>query len=75
MQPDRIKEAIMRDELDARMWNDNHQQLSAAMDGAIGAIGGALRFGASRAASLPGQLVSLVAAFGVTALTLGGTVA
>ncbi|MBX3562858.1 MAG: hypothetical protein KF780_13720 [Sphingomonas sp.] len=65
----------MRDELDARMWNDNHQQFSVAMDGAIGAIGGALRFGASRAASLPGQIISLIAAFGITALSLGGTIA
>ncbi len=63
----------MRDELDARMWNDHHEQFSQAMDGAIGAPGGALRFGASRAAGLPGQLLSLAAALGVTLLTLGAT--
>lgn len=65
----------MRDELDARIWNAGHDRFAPAMDGAIGALGGALRLGASRAIRLPGQLVSLVAAFGVTVLTLGATIA
>lgn len=62
----------MRDELDARMWNDGSDRFVPAMDGVIG---GALRLGASRAIRLPGQLISLVAAFGVTVLTLGATIA
>jgi hypothetical protein len=65
----------MRDEMDARIWNAHHEEFSRAMDGAIGALGVALRLGASRAVSLPGQLLSLVAAFGITALTLAGTAA
>ncbi len=75
MNPDSNKEAAMRDETDARMWNDNHEQLTQAMDGAVAALGGALRLGASRSVSLPGQIVSLAAAFGVTVLTLGATAA
>lgn len=65
----------MRDELDARMRNNGRDRFAPAMDGAIGALGGALRLGGSQAIRLPGQLISLAAAFGVTVLTLGATIA
>lgn len=68
-------EARMRDEIDVRMWTAHHEDFARGMDGAIGALGGALRLGASRATGLSGQIVSLAAAFGVTVLTLGATAA
>ncbi len=61
----------MRDELDGRMWVDNHNQFSAWVDGAIGTVGSALRLGASRPSDFPRQLLSIAAAIGITTLAFG----
>lgn len=62
----------MRDEMDARMWVEHHDQFAEMVDGAIAA----LRNGLARIGGWDGttqQLLSLVAAFLVTALTFNTT--
>ena len=64
----------MRDELDGRMWVDHHNQFGEWVDSALGV----LRSGLSRLATWDGsthQLLALVAAFAVTALTFNTTAA
>ena len=62
----------MRDEMDGRIWVANHQQFSDGIDVLIGRI----RSASARAATWDGstaQLVALVAAFLITALTFNTT--
>lgn len=64
----------MRDELDGRMWVDHHDQFGEWVDSALSV----LRSGLSRLATWDGsthQLLALVAAFAVTALTFNTTAA
>ncbi|MDQ8758187.1 hypothetical protein RCO27_18320 [Sphingosinicella sp. LHD-64] len=65
----------MLDGMEGRMWADHHDQFGKWVDGAIGAIGAALRLGFSRGSTVPGQLLSIAGAVGVTLLTLGATAA
>ncbi|WP_162806615.1 hypothetical protein [Sphingosinicella terrae] len=62
----------MRDEMDGRLWVDHHDDFSEAVDRAMSA----LRAGFGRLALWDGsshQLMALVAAFAVTALTFNTT--
>ena len=64
----------MRDELDGRMWVDHHEQFGEWVDSAVATI----RSGLGRLAAWDGsthQLLAIIAAFAVTALTFNSTVA
>jgi hypothetical protein len=65
----------MRDEMDGRIWTAHHDQFSVSIDNGLGAIGGAIRLGLSSLPKLPAQLMSGVAAFSITLLTLGAMAA
>ena len=63
----------MRDQIDAMIWNEHHDQFSEWMGGALTRLGGRLSsYGAAPAA---GQLFAAVAAVGLTLATLGVTTA
>ena len=57
----------MRDEMDARLWVENHRQFSASVDEALGAVAARFR---RRRASLDGTPAHLLAVAGALALTL-----
>ena len=62
----------MRDEMDGRIWVANHQQFADGIDELVGKV----RTASARIASWDGstaQLVALVAAFLITALTFNTT--
>jgi hypothetical protein len=62
----------MRDELDGRMWIAHHQQFGEWVDEALAVI----RSGLGRLAGWDGsshQLLAIVAAFAVTAITFNAT--
>lgn len=62
----------MRDQLDAQIWVENHEAFSASVDRALGAV----RSGLHRFAAWDGtthQLLALLLAFGITALTFNTT--
>ena len=62
----------MRDQLDARIWVENHEAFSDGIDRALTAI----RSGLNRFAAWDGtthQLLALVLAFAITALTFNAT--
>jgi len=64
----------MRDELDSRMWVDNHDQFTLLVDDALAA----LRGGFERLSGWDGtthQLLALVAAFAITGLTFNSVAA
>lgn len=64
----------MRDELDGRMWVDHHHQFGEWVDSAAATV----RSGLARLAAWDGsthQLLAIIAAFAVTALTFNTTVA
>jgi hypothetical protein len=64
----------MRDEMDARIWVENHGQFSESVDSAAVALGSALR----RLAAWDGtsqHLAALAVAFLATALTFNATAA
>ncbi len=64
----------MRDELDGRMWVDNHDQFALLVDDALAA----LRAGLHRLAGWDGtthQLIALITAFVITGLTFNTTAA
>jgi hypothetical protein len=69
----------MRDEMDARMWVQHHDQFSLSVDRGLERLGAGLsrlRAGAARLAHWDGttaQLLALVAAFAVTALSFNTT--
>jgi hypothetical protein len=68
------KEFDMRDEMDGRIWVENHEQFSEAIDGALIAAGAALR----RLLAWDGttqHLLALAVAFAATALTFNVTAA
>lgn len=58
----------MRDEIDARLWNEHHESLSMAIDAGVAR----LRSGLARLAAWDGStqhLLALVASFAITALS------
>lgn len=62
----------MREELDGRMWVDNHDQFALWVDDAIAA----LRAGLVRVGQWDGtthQLLALIASFAITGLTFNTT--
>ena len=62
----------MRDELDARMWVENHDQFALLVDDAIAAVrAGLVRLGQWDGTSH--QLLALVVSFLVTGLTFNAT--
>jgi hypothetical protein len=69
----------MRDEMDARMWVQHHDQFSLSIDRGLARLGAGLhrlRAGAARLASWDGtsaQLFAMVAAFAITALSFQTT--
>lgn len=65
----------MRDELDARYWVDHHDQFSEWLEGRIAAAGAAARRAVRVRRHAFGQLLSLVAAVGITLASFGGTAA
>lgn len=65
----------MRDEMDGRLWVAHHDQFSQSVDNGLAGIGAGLRLGGSTAMKLPTQLFAILAASGMTLLTLAGTVA
>lgn len=65
----------MRDEMDARIWVAHHDQFSETMGRFLDALGARVRRTLSATPSSGGRLASVVAAFGMTLLTLGATAA
>jgi hypothetical protein len=69
----------MRDEMDARMWVQHHDQFSLSVDRGLARLGAGLhrlRGAASRLAHWDGttaQLAAMVAAFAITALSFNTT--
>ena len=69
----------MRDEMDARMWVEHHDQFSLSVDRGLARLGAGfsrLRSGASRVAAWDGttaQALAMVAAFAITALSFNTT--
>ena len=64
----------MRDELDSRMWVENHDQFTLLVDDAVAAV----RAGLARLGQWDGtshQLLALVISFAVTGLTFNITAA
>ncbi|HEX8641048.1 MAG TPA: hypothetical protein VF704_07805 [Allosphingosinicella sp.] len=64
----------MRDEMDARLWVDHHQEFADGIDRGLAALRSAL----SRFAGWDGsshQLIALVVSFALTALTFHSTTA
>ena len=62
----------MRDELDARIWNDHHEAVTEGMDRALAAFGRVVaRFGQWDGTTH--QLFALIAAFLTTGLTFNTT--
>jgi len=64
----------MRDEMDSRMWIEHHDELSLSIDRGLAR----LRSGLARLAHWDGttpQLLAMVAAFAVTALSFNTTAA
>ncbi len=61
----------MRDEMDARIWADHHDQFSAFLDGAGRQLVSTLRAGGGR---IPGQLLAVLGAFVVTTLTFSASI-
>lgn len=65
----------MHDEMDARIWTAHHEQFSASIDDALGALGAGFR---RRLASLdgpPGHVLSMAAALAVTLMTFNASIA
>lgn len=54
----------MRDEFDARFWNDHHQDFGDAVDEAAGKLRRAFRF------RLPANLLAAVAAVAISSVTV-----
>ena len=66
----------MRDQLDAQIWVENHEAFSAGIDEALTRLGSGLRSALHRFAAWDGsthQLLALLVAFGITALTFNTT--
>jgi X-X-X-Leu-X-X-Gly heptad repeat protein len=69
----------MRDEMEARMWVEHHDQFSLSVDRALARLSAGLsrlRAGAARLASwdgTTGQLFAMALAFAVTALSFNTT--
>jgi len=62
----------MRDQLDAQIWVENHEAFSAGIDRALTAVRSGLhRFGEWDGTTH--QLLALLAAFAITALTFNAT--
>ena len=65
----------MRDQYDAQMWNDHHDQFSRSIDGLFAAAGGAFRRQlAAPSGALP-QLLAITGALSLTLLTFAASVA
>lgn len=65
----------MRDEIDARIWNANHDQFSEWIDGGAAALGARLRGSAPLVRRSSPQLVAALAAVGLTLITFTSSVA
>ena len=65
----------MRDQLDAQIWNDHHDQFSEWLDGLVGRAGTALRRSGSLAGRVPTQLLAGLVAVSLTLLTFGASAA
>jgi hypothetical protein len=62
----------MRDQMDAMLWNEHHDQFSEWVDRGMRAAGRGLGKAAGR---VPGQLFAAVFALGLTLATLGASTA
>ena len=66
----------MRDQMDAMLWNEHHDQFSEWLDGVVHAAGRGLRNGgAALARRVPAQAYAAALAFGLTLATLGASTA
>ena len=65
----------MRDEIDARLWNEHHEQFSEWLDGAVSASVRRLRQLSARGGAVPEQLFATLAAAALTLLTVTASAA
>ena len=65
----------MRDEIDGRIWNANHERFSASLDGALGALAGRLRRSLESLDGTPTHLLSVAGAVALTLLTFNASLA
>ena len=65
----------MRDQLDAEIWNANHDQFSKWVDDGVAAAGAALRRSGTLAGRVPGQLLASLLAVSLTLATFGASAA
>lgn len=65
----------MRDEMDARIWNAHHDQLSTSVGELADALAAGLRGTVRLAARIPNQVFGIAVATAMTTLTLSATVA
>lgn len=65
----------MRDQMDAQIWNEHHDQFSEWLDGVVLAVGERLRGGFARAGQVPAQLLAGLFAVTVTLATFGASAA
>ena len=65
----------MRDQLDAEIWNANHDQFSKRVDDRVAAAGAALRRSGTLAGRVPGQLLASLLAVSLTVATFGASAA
>jgi len=65
----------MRDEMDARIWNEHHDQFSEWIDGGVVAAGAQVRRAVAAIGDVPRQLLAGVAALSVTVLTFTSSIA
>jgi len=65
----------MRDQYDAQIWNDHHDQFSEWLDGVFAAAGEAIRRAASATPPVVPQLLAAGVALSLTLLTVTASVA
>ena len=63
----------MRDQMDAQIWNQHHDQFSEWLDGVVIAAGASLRSGFRVAGQVPGQVLAGLFAVSLTLATFGAS--
>ena len=65
----------MRDEMDARIWVENHRQFSASVDEAFGAVSARFRRRLPALDGTPSHLLAVAGALALTLLTFNASLA
>jgi hypothetical protein len=65
----------MRDEMDGRLWNENHDQFSEWIATTAAGALASVRGSSLLAGRVPGQLLAALAAVSLTVITLGASAA